>query len=244
MKLKYKFKFDKANITMSITIFLVTIVLIAVLFIQFKTVEEVNESDIENMRETELKEQLSGWKSKYEETNEKLKDNNKKISEYNEKIATNDESSELLDKELLQSNLLLGNTNVTGEGVVVTLSDSDESTINSSDLLELVNELKFAGAEAISINGVRVINMTDIVDITAKYILIRPRQRLTSPYVVKAIGNQTYLVSTLTQKNSGFIDTHTNIGQSIKLEKQKNITIKKYSETMEPKYMKEAEESK
>ena len=34
--------------------------------------------------------------------------------------------------------------------------------------------------------------MTDIVDIDS-YILIKPRQRLISPYVVKAIGNQTYL---------------------------------------------------
>ena len=92
--------------------------------IQFKTVEEVNEADIENMRETELSERLSTWKTEYEEISEKLIETNSRIAEYNEKIEANEESSELLDKELLQSNILLGNTEVQGEGVVVTLADT------------------------------------------------------------------------------------------------------------------------
>ena len=240
--LKIKVNFNKANITMFISILVVCIVLVTVLLIQFKTVEEVNETDIENMRETQLTEQLSTWKSKYEEINEKLEETNAKIAEYNGKIESNEESSELLDKELLQSNILLGNTEVQGEGVVVTLEDTDESIVTASDLLQLVNELRFAGAEAISINGIRVTSMTDIVDISDRFILIKPRQRLSSPYVVKAIGNQTYLVSTLSLKNSGFIDTHSNKGQSVKLEKQRNVTIPKYIEDFTVKYMKEVDE--
>ena len=240
--MKIKLKINKENITMFISILMVCTVLVTVLMIQFKTVEEVNETDIENMRETELREQLLTWKSKYEETNEKLEEVNAKINEYNSKIEANEESSEILENELLQSNILLGNTNVEGEGVVITLADTDEATITASDLLELVNELRFAGAEAISINGIRVTSMTDIVDISDRFILIKPRQRLSSPYVIKAIGNQTYLVSTLSLKNSGFIDSHSNIGQSVKLEKQKNVTIPKYIESFDIKYMKEVGE--
>lgn len=239
--LNLKLNINKANTTMFISILLVCIVLVSVLMIQFKIVEEVNETDIENMRETELREQLSTWKGKYEETNEKLEEINLKISEYNLKIEANEESSELLDNELLQSNILLGNTEVQGEGVVITLSDTEESTVTASDLLELVNELRYAGAEAISINGVRVTSMTDIVDISDRFILIKPRQRLSSPYVIKVIGNQTYLVSTLSLKNSGFIDSHSNLGQSVKVEKQRNITIPKYLESFEVKYMKEVD---
>lgn len=80
--------------------------------------------------------------------------------------------------------------------------------------------------------------MTDIVDIDS-YIIIKPSQRLVSPYVVKAIGNQTYLVSTLCLKNSGFVDKYNNSGKSVKLDKQRNIKIPKYSGTMNIKYMKE-----
>lgn len=233
---------NKPKIILAISIFAVCIVLVAVLLMQFKIVERVNEADIENMRETELREQLSTWKSKYQETNEKLSEVNLKINEYNEKIQSNDQTSEIIEEELLQSNILLGNTDVTGEGVIITLADTDESIITASDLLELVNELRFAGAEAISINNVRVTSLTDIVDISNRFILIKPRQRLSSPYVIKAIGNQTYLASSLGLKNSGFIDIHSNSGQSVKIENQRNITIPKYTGTFDIKYLKEVVE--
>lgn len=233
-----KIKFDKANITMSISILIVCIILVAVSFIQFKTVEQVHETDIETMREEELREQISTWKSKWEEANEKLEDTNNKINEYNQKLDSNEEASELLDEELRKSQLILGTTDVVGDGVVVTLTDTAENSIEAEDLVELINELRFAGAEAISINGVRIINMTDIADIDS-YIIVKPSQRLVSPYVVKAIGNQTYLVSNLCLKNSGFVDQYNNSGKSVKLEKQKNIKIPKYSGNIDIKYMKE-----
>lgn len=233
-----KINFDKANITMSISIAIVCVILVSVSLVQFKTVEQVNETDIETMRDEELREQISLWKSKWEETNEKLEETNSKINEYNEKLESNEEASELLDEELRKSQLILGTTDVVGDGVVITLTDTEESPIEAADLVDLINELRFAGAEAISINGVRIINMTDIVDIDS-YIIIKPSQRLVSPYVVKAIGNQTYLVSTLCLKNSGFVDKYNNSGKSVKLDKQRNIKIPKYSGTMNIKYMKE-----
>lgn len=40
----------------------------AVMFMQFKTIEETDITAIENMRETELRAAISEWKGKYEET--------------------------------------------------------------------------------------------------------------------------------------------------------------------------------
>ena len=168
-----KIKFDKANVTMSISILLVSVVLVAVLFIQFKTVEKVNETEIETMRDEELREKISYWKSKYEETNEKLQETNSKIVEYKEKIESNEEASGLLDEELKKTQLILGTTDVVGEGVVVTLTDTEDHPIKAIDLIDLLNELRYAGTEAISINGIRVINMTDIADIDT-YIIMKP----------------------------------------------------------------------
>ena len=193
------------------------------------------------MREAELREQISTYKSRYEEVNAQLEETNKTISEYETRIESNQEASELLDEELKQSQLLLGKTNVVGEGVVVTLTDNDEYSIVASDLLDLVNELRFAGAEAISINGIRILNMTEIADIYG-YIIVTPNQRLVSPYVVKAIGNQTYLTSTLSLKNTGFIDSYTSSGRSVTLEQQRNIEIPKYEWDIEANYMKEVTE--
>lgn len=235
-----KINFSKENITMAISIFLVCIIFVSVLLIPVKTVSQVNETDIENLRTSELSEQLSTWKSKYEEVSEELKDTNSKILDYTTKIEDNEEASELLEAELEKSRLILGKTDVVGDGVVITLSDG-ENKIEASDLIELVNDLWFAGAEAISINGVRIVNMTEFVDV-AGYIIVKPRQRIVSPYVVKVIGDQTYLTSTLSLKNSGFIDIQNSNGKKVTMEQQRNIKISAYSDTLEPKYIKEVTE--
>lgn len=215
---------------MTITIGFVCFVLTYVMFMQFKTVEETNITEIETMTETELREKLASWRTKYEETNEKLIETNEKLEEYKTKRESNQEASELLDKELLQARIIAGETDVTGNGVVVTLTNTEDTEEISCDtLLLLVNELKLAGAEAISINDQRIVNMSDIVDINtsdgAKFILVN-KKRVVEPYVVKAIGDQKYLESALTTKTVGFIDQ---FKENAILEKQNNIKIEKYS---------------
>lgn len=225
-----KFKLD--NFAVAIVMFIVCITLTSVMLMQFKTVEETDITDIENMREAELRKTLSEWKTKYEETYAQLEATNKKIAEYNEKIEKNEEASELVDKELKQSNLAVGKTDVYGEGVIVTLNDTEERDIEASDLLKLVNELKYAGAEAISINDIRIINTTDIFDIRGYSYITVGQQRLEAPYVVKAIGNQAYLSSILNLKDSGFVDQYKNSGKSVTMETSKKIEILKYNGEM------------
>ncbi|MFR8103794.1 MAG: DUF881 domain-containing protein [Clostridia bacterium] len=228
-------KMKKGKITITITLGLVCFVLLFVMFMQFKTVEQTDITAIETMRESELRAELSNWKTKYEETNKKLQETIQNKNEYKEKINSNQETSELIDKELAGLNTILGKTDVEGEGVVVTLSDNNERHIEANDLLLLVNELKIAGAEAISINDERIINMSDIVDINNTFIKING-QRLVGPYVVKAIGNQKYLESGLAAKG-GYIDTMEDDGKTIKVEKQKNVKILKYNDEFKLKYI-------
>ena len=174
---------------------LMCLVLFTVMFMQFKTIEETDITAIENMRESELRTAISEWKTKYEETNTTLEETQKSINEYKSKLDKNEEASELVDQELQESNMLLGKTDVYGEGVVVTLSDNEQQKIKASDLIVLINELKYGGAEAISINDIRITNDTAIAFIDNSYIIIGSEQRISSPYVVKAIGNITYLSS-------------------------------------------------
>lgn len=238
--LKAKLKID--NIAMAIVMFIICVTLICIMFMQFKTVEETDITDIENMREAELRTTLSEWKSKYEELETKRNDTIKKIAEYNDKIDKNEEASELIDKELQQSNLTLGKTDVYGEGVVITLNDSEYEDILSTDLIDLVNELRYAGAEAISINDIRVISSTEIVDLNEYTSISVGGQRLSSPYVVKAIGNQTYLSSILNLKDSGFVDRYTNSGYEVKLETPKKVEILRYNGNLSIKYLQENKE--
>lgn len=233
---------NKNKITISVILGMVCVILVAVMFAQFKSVEETNITGIEMAREEELKTMLSSWKTKYEEIEEKLVDTEEKISEYKKKIESNEQSSELLDEELEQTNLLVGKTNVIGQGIIVKLQDNEELEIEASDLRKLINELKLAGAEAISINNQRILNMTEIVDVDGT-ILIN-KERVVSPYTVKAIGDQTYLSSAISLKNSGFIDTYRKLGKTVEMNIESRINILAYSSRknqLEQKYAKEVE---
>lgn len=226
---------------MTIIIGLVCIVFFAVMFMQFKTVEETDITAIENMREAELRTAISEWKGKYEDTQKQLENNRKSVKEYQETIEKNGEASELVDKDLAESNMLLGKTDVVGEGVVITLTNTNtpDGTVTYFHLLELINELRYAGAEAISINDARIVTTTEITQVDNR--MQASGQRIASPYVIKAIGNQTYLSSTLSLKDSGFIDRYRASGMDIKLEKGNNIRILKYNGDLKVKYMKEVE---
>lgn len=233
----------KDKIMMSVIIGIICVILITVMFAQFKTVEETDITGIETARETELQTMLSSWKTKYEEIEEKLADTKSKINEYNEKVQSNQEASELLDEELEQTNLLTGKTNVQGEGIIITLKDNEEKSIEASDLRTLINELKLAGAEAISINDKRILNMTEIVDVNG--VILINEERVVSPFIVKAIGDQTYLSSAISLKTSGFIDSYTIMGKSVEMTKEKNINIMAYNgkkSQLQFKYAKEVEE--
>lgn len=232
----------KNKTRMSIMIGFVCVILVGVMFAQFKTVEETDITGIEKAREEELQTMLSSWKTKYEEIEEKLQDTKTKISEYEQKINSREETAELLEEELEQTNLLVGKTNVIGDGVIITLQDNEEKSIVASDLRTLINELKLAGAEAISINDKRVLNMTEIVDVNGR-ILINEDPTV-SPFVVKAIGDQTYLSSALSLKNSGFIDSYTKLGRTVEMREEKNISILAYNGSknqMQFRYAKEVE---
>ena len=237
-----KEKIGKGHIVVAIISLIVAGIMVATLSMQFRLVDEVNESNVEGLRETELRELISTWKEKYEDTNAQLADTNEKLNSYKEQIDANDKSLEVLDNELRGMQMLLGKTRVKGEGVTVTLSDNDLYAIKASDLLELINELRFGGAEAIAINGVRVLADTDIVDIGDKFIIMKPSQRISSPFVVTAIGNKTYLSSTLSLKNSGYIDTYTNSGRTVNLEINDYIEIPAYNWDISSDYMTEVVE--
>ena len=220
---------------MIITIGLMSLLLACVMFMQFKVVNETDISEIESMREDELEEAISEWKEKYEETNSKLEDTQNKINEYKEKSESNEETAKLVEKELEEANLILGKTDVTGDGIQVVLTDNSENEYIARDLLNIINELRAAGAEAISINGERIINLTDIVDISNRYILVNSN-KISSPYTILAIGDENYLKSALNVKN-GYVDTKQKEGYNISVESKSNIKINKYSKEINLKYI-------
>lgn len=231
----------KGKITITVTIGLMVLILTTVIFIQFKTINQTDITSLENMREDELRTEISSFKQKAEEISKKIEETDSKIAEYDEAITTDKEASEILANELEQQNNLLGKNDVKGNGVVITLTDTRAQKITSEDLRQLVNQLKEAGAEAISINDQRIVYDSYIVDIGTTFIRINGQESIVSPYVVKAIGNPTYLESGLSKKQYGYIDTKLEEGKDVSLVRQDNILIKKYTGDLNMEYIKEAE---
>lgn len=241
----------KGKWTITVVMGIVCFILISVMFMQFKTVNQTDITSIEIMRESELRTELASWKSKYEDVQEKLEENNERIEEYRQGTEDNEKATQLLQEELNQAKTSLGLTDVIGEGVVVTLEDNDvppdyydeddiyDGKINVYDILQLINELKLAGAEAISINDVRVVDKTDIALVMDTYIVV-DGVRINSPYVVKAIGNQTALESGLMQKDSGYMDRIINAeDKKATVQRENQIEIYKYDKEWETRYIEE-----
>lgn len=226
--------------SLTIIIGIVAALLVTSILLQFKTVDETTNADVEGLRDTELKSQISSYKSKYNEVASQYQNNIAKIEEYTKSATTSTESTNLIKSEYQKSNELLGLTDVKGEGIIITLKDAGENKYSSEDLRSLVNELKYAGAEAISINGNRIINLTDIVTLNEKFIIMdASRARLSSPYVIKAIGDRKYLSSTLNTKTTGFVDLMKSNGLEVTIEESNKIDIDKYQGEIKSNYLKE-----
>ena len=234
----------KGKIIVCITMAVACFALAIVMSMQFKVVKETDITSIETMREEELRTELANWKKMYKEAQEQYEEKTAKLSEYKEKEQSEEESSQLVEKELEQTNMYLGKTKVEGQGIKITINDVDkqssdeEDTVNpisAEDLMVIVDYLKLAGAEAISINEERILNMTDIVDVGSNFLIFVNQQRILAPYEIKAIGDQTKLESTLLG-NGGYVEELRNYGFKITREKTK-VTIPKYSKDSGPKYI-------
>ena len=223
----------KGKISMTITIGIVCFLLVMIIFMQFKVVRQSEETNINTMQEAELRQELANWKIKYEEAKEKYDETSETLKTYKEESTSDNQTKETLEKELENLEMALGKTNVEGEGEI--------TPINAQDLIYIVNYLKDAGAEAISINGERIVNNTYIVDIVGESIIkINSKYLRTNSYEIKAIGNSSYLESSIFGKG-GYVEQLNTTGINAKIERSNRVRISKYEGDFETKYMQEKE---
>jgi uncharacterized protein YlxW (UPF0749 family) len=98
-------------------------------------------------------------------------------------------------KEADTLDILAGTVPVTGPGTRITIEEVD-GPVDIDSLLDTVQELRNAGAEAMQVNGqVRVVAQTAFEDDTGGIVV--DGQRLTPPYVIDVIGEPSTLVGGL-----------------------------------------------
>ncbi|MCX6368516.1 MAG: DUF881 domain-containing protein [Armatimonadetes bacterium] len=154
-------------------------------------------------------------------------------------------STKAIAEELQKVNVLAGLTPVTGSGVIVTLRDSKKQTtkpvgitdaawqeataeylIHDANIRDVINELKNAGAEAISINEQRVVGSTAIRCV-GNNVHVNAVPTAGSPVIIKAIGNPDLIQSGLLMR--GGIKDHFVDPEMITVDKAETLTLPAFS---------------
>ena len=226
---------------MIVTIGIICILLTSVMFLQFKSVQVIEESGVGLMRETELRTEYSTIKEKSEEIKKQLEDTQNAVNEYSSQSSDTQGTVYLLKSDVDKARCDLGYTNVNGPGITITITDGKDAGSDSlqivtyDDLLMAVNELKYAGAEAISVNDQRVVNTSFIANIQQGAYMVMNDTRITAPYVIKAIGDSKYLESVINIKG-GVKDYLESYNKQISYTLDDEVYINKYDNAIEINY--------
>ena len=234
-------KKKQVAITLGIMCFLLTIAIC----VQLKTMSSANSTVSQTLSDNELRDEVLRMKERYDNAFADLGNAQKELEKVRQEATQDNGTAEAKEQELKENNMLLGNTDVTGEGVEVFLEDATttDNNLNASlqiihfdDLQWVINELRNAGAEAIEVNGQRIINTTAI---TCEGNIIKVNgEKIGSPFTIKAIGSQNLLYGALERAGS-WLDEIRNAGNTAEVKKLDNITIVKYSGIIDSEYLKE-----
>lgn len=181
---------------------------------------------------TNLIKEINNFQDKYNDISSKL---------YSYEYGTNSENAigEQLQKEIDYNNMAIGKTALQGEGIKIVITDvssqnldgvlSDDEymsrLIHDADLVQLINDLKNAGSEAISINGQRIIDRSGLY-CGGSYISING-VKVPGPYYLNAIGNKDVLKS--------YMELDQNYVKYLRLRHIK-VTVEEYDDIKIPAY--------
>ena len=238
---KIKEVVKKYNLISYVLIGITVFVSMLIISAQLNTVGNTNVIS-EGMREAELLSEISKLRRDIEELTEDYEKSQSVVEEYKTNASTNDLLIATMTEDLNKSKLLAGLTDVEGEGVVITIEDSqtidsdltiEAGLVHDTDITAILTELKAAGVEAISVNGQRIIS-TSAIRCVGPTIQVNS-VKVASPFYIKAIGNADYLESALNIKG-GIVDNLRGYGIIINVERQDDIEISKYDGTLKFKF--------
>jgi len=233
----------------AITLGIMCFILTVAICIQLKTIENTTTTISQSLKENGLRDEVLRWKERYDNVYEELNQSLKELEEVRKQATQNDTKSSAKQEEIKNNNMLLGLSEVKGEGLQIMIADNNTGTLKNEsealdlssqvvhydDLIEVINALNNAGAEAISINGQRIIQTTAI---TCEGNVIKINgQKVSSPFTIKAIGSQGLLYGSLTMIG-GYLYILDEAGVIVETTQMDNLTVEKYSGVINYKYVK------
>ncbi len=229
--------------TIGLVLGIMCFALTAGICIQINTVKKYSTTISKNYKENNLRSEVLKYKEKYDNLLKETERIDGELQYQIKKATENNSELEQYTNQINEGNKIIGLTEVNGAGIIIRVADStiDPNTVvNSSlllihdlDILKIVNELKNAGAEAISINEQRLILTTPII--CGGNIININGERIGSPFEIKAIGSPEALANL--DRPDGILGILKDRTIDVKLKKDNNITIPKYSGVLNFKYL-------
>jgi len=212
------------------------------IFVQIRTVKSTNSTVSQNYEENNLRAEVLKYKERYDNKYKQLEEAEKELEKERESSTKNNEQLEKKEEQIKLANKIIGLTDVSGPGIIVTLRDSSidaSKVLNASDLivhdadiLSVINELKNAGAEAISINDQRLVPNSSII--CGGNIININGEKVGAPFEIKAIGLPEQLAAL--SRPGGYLQILKDDGVGVEVKKSNNITIPKYTGIITYKY--------
>ena len=181
---------------------------------QIKTINGTGSTISTNAKENELRDAVLKAKEKYDNLYRELEEAENKLEVERANATQNNTELTDLENEIKDGNKVLGVSEVTGNGLIITIDDNQDISLNSwfadpnllvvhdTDLMSVVNELKNAGAEAISINEQRLV-VTAAIECDGNIIKVNG-EKIGAPFTIKAIGLPEVLINV--DRFGGYLD--------------------------------------
>jgi uncharacterized protein YlxW (UPF0749 family) len=222
----------------AITLGSVCLILTMAIFIQIKTVESITEEEGISLNDNaELKDEVLRWRQNYKDAYKQLENAEDRLEEVRTQASTSSELDIEVKNQITKNNALLGLTEVQGPGIIIKLDDNREVNadevldinsylVHEQDLIHIVNELFNAGADAISINGKRIVQTTSIL---CDGNILRVNDEMVGvPIEIKAIGYTERLYYNVAVRQGGYLKLMARDGVVVGIEKSDDIKIPKY----------------
>ncbi len=227
------------HIKLKLSLALVCVVLGIMVTLQYRTVNQ-GIGPVSDYRAKELASQLKKVREERDKLITMKNEYEVKIREYENSASQGSITAKMLKKELDNVRILAGLEDVQGPGITVKVDDlkfaeeTQYALITYSMLLEIVNELNAAGAEAISINDQRVVSNTEIRQTGGIHININ-MVSYAPPFEFKVIGDPKTLEAAL-RLREGVVEKIESYNIAVTITQEQLVNIPKYNGVIEKKY--------
>lgn len=220
-----------------VMMFAVSLILGIILIAQVRTKTNLLGNISIGERTAEMSEELTKLNTEKNRLREELETLKEKNKEYEELYKSAREEYMRLSEELEVHKIISGYYDVKGPGTIITIDADPNSYMSLASshqyILALISYLNNAGVEAISINGQRYTNYTEIVPVL-DHINVNG-VAMVLPLEIKAIGNRDTIRASLNFVG-GIVSQLTSIGYTIETEDSDEIFIQRYDGEKQFKY--------